>query len=117
MENQRAAKAAVAVILYAEISKVAPIENLRLLPDGWSVDYASTVTKDQKLAADSVIRSLDTEAALQIQAVYEKRMIERPSIGDQLDAIWKGGEAMEAMRARLLKVKSDNPLPKVDGGK
>lgn len=34
------------------------------------------------------------------------RRTEYPSIADQLDALWKGGEAAEAMRQRVLAVKA-----------
>ncbi|MXP24807.1 hypothetical protein GRI39_01940 [Altererythrobacter indicus] len=32
-----------------------------------------------------------------------------PSIGDQLDALWKGGEALEEMQARVMAVKAQFP--------
>ena len=34
-----------------------------------------------------------------------------PPIGDQLDALWKGGDAQAAMKVLVDKVKSDNPKP------
>lgn len=34
-----------------------------------------------------------------------------PAIGDQLDAIWKGGTDADEMRASVRKVKSDYPKP------
>lgn len=34
-----------------------------------------------------------------------------PPIGDQLDALWKGGDAESAMKVIIDKVKSDNPKP------
>ena len=34
-----------------------------------------------------------------------------PEIGDQLDALWKGGDAQAAMKVIVDKVKSDNPKP------
>ena len=34
-----------------------------------------------------------------------------PPIGDQLDALWKGGDAEAAMKVIVDKVKSDNPKP------
>ena len=43
---------------------------------------------------------------------YDKmRLLAYPSIGDQLDAIWKGGAAMEAMRVQIEAVKSKFPKP------
>ena len=39
----------------------------------------------------------------------EKRRRSYPPIGDQLDAMWKGGDDAEAMKVIIDKVKSDNP--------
>ena len=39
----------------------------------------------------------------------EKRAAEYPSLSDQLDALWKGGAALEEMRQRILDVKSKYP--------
>lgn len=38
-----------------------------------------------------------------------------PSLADQLDAIWKGGQAMETMRAKVLEVKQRFPKPSDSG--
>jgi len=42
-------------------------------------------------------------------AYKEKRKVSYPPIGDQLDALWKGGEEADAMKAIVNKVKTDNP--------
>lgn len=43
---------------------------------------------------------------------YAKRRKESyPSIEDQLDAIWKGGAEMEAMRKNIAAVKARFPKP------
>jgi hypothetical protein len=39
----------------------------------------------------------------------EKRRLEYPSIGDQLDALWKGGEAAAEMLARVQAIKNKYP--------
>ena len=39
----------------------------------------------------------------------EKRLRSYPPIGDQLDALWKGGDDAAAMKVIVDKVKSDNP--------
>lgn len=39
------------------------------------------------------------------------RAAEYPSIGDQLDAFWKGGEAAAAMLAQVQAVKNKYPKP------
>lgn len=44
---------------------------------------------------------------------YAKRRKEAyPSIGDQLDALWKGGAELDVMRKRVLGVKARFPKPK-----
>lgn len=40
---------------------------------------------------------------------HQARRREYPDIRDQLDAIWKGGEAMEAMRQQVMAVKAKHP--------
>jgi len=42
---------------------------------------------------------------------YAKRRAEYPALGEQLDALWKGGDAAAAMAARILEVKSKYPKP------
>lgn len=43
------------------------------------------------------------------KAYWQKRGPEYPKLEDQLDAIWKGGEAMEEMRRRVMAVKEKYP--------
>jgi hypothetical protein len=40
---------------------------------------------------------------------YAKRRAEYPSLGDQLDAIWKGGDAQTAMQAQIAAIKAKYP--------
>jgi hypothetical protein len=40
-----------------------------------------------------------------------ERAIEYPSIGDQLDALWKGGDAAAEMLAKIQAVKTKYPKP------
>jgi hypothetical protein len=42
---------------------------------------------------------------------YAKRRAEYPSLADQLDALWKGGEAAAAMTAKIAEVKAKYPKP------
>jgi hypothetical protein len=42
---------------------------------------------------------------------YAKRRAEYPSIGDQLDAFWKGGDAEAEMLAKIQAVKNKYPKP------
>jgi hypothetical protein len=41
----------------------------------------------------------------------QKRQLEYPSIGDQLDAIWKGGTDADTMKALIQQVKDKYPKP------
>ena len=45
------------------------------------------------------------------KAYIAKRIAEYPSIGDQLDALWKGGDAAEEMLAKVQAVKTKYPKP------
>jgi hypothetical protein len=40
-----------------------------------------------------------------------ERLIEYPPIGDQLDALWKGGDAATAMLAKVQEIKAKYPKP------
>ena len=42
---------------------------------------------------------------------HELRAAAYPPIGDQLDAMWKGGEAEAAMKQLILDVKAEFPKP------
>ena len=73
--------------------------------DYWVVDAdKETVTYD-KSTADS------DDAAIAAVAYKAVRRAAYPEIGDQLDAIWKGGDDQEAMKVIVDRVKSDNPKP------
>jgi len=49
------------------------------------------------------------EAYAQAHSYIAKRQAEYPPIGDQLDALWKGGEAAAEMLAKVQAVKSKFP--------
>ena len=51
------------------------------------------------------------EAAEAKVAYRELRRVAYPPMGDQLDALWKGGQAQEEMKATIDKVKADYPKP------
>lgn len=40
---------------------------------------------------------------------YAKRRAEYPALGEQMDALWKGGPALEAMKEKILEVKNKYP--------
>lgn len=47
----------------------------------------------------------------EIPDYYAKRRAEYPALGEQLDAMWKGGDAMTAMQAKIQAVKQKYPKP------
>ena len=49
------------------------------------------------------------QAYVDAHAYIEKRQSEYPSIGDQLDALWKGGDAQTEMLAKVMAVKAKYP--------
>ena len=49
------------------------------------------------------------QAYVDAHAYIAKRQAEYPSIGDQLDALWKGGDAQAEMLAKVLAVKTKFP--------
>jgi len=49
------------------------------------------------------------QAAFEALSYGEKRQSEYPSIGDQLDALWKGGQAATNMLALVQAVKAKYP--------
>jgi len=59
-----------------------------------------TITQD--IPKDEIVRP-------DIPDYYAKRRAEYPSIGDQLDAFWKGGDAAAAMLAKIQVVKDKYP--------
>lgn len=50
-------------------------------------------------------------AQYEAQEYARKRVTEYPPIGDQLDALWKGGEAAAEMLAKVQAVKAKYPKP------
>ena len=50
-------------------------------------------------------------AYVSANAYKAQRASEYPSIGDQLDALWKGGEAAAEMLAKVQAVKTKYPKP------
>ena len=47
----------------------------------------------------------------EIPDYYAKRRAEYPTLGDQMDEQWKGGDAAEAMHQKILAVKAKYPKP------
>jgi hypothetical protein len=69
--------------------------------DAVSLGYAALVANtraEQRVAMEQVLYK-------------QKRATEYPAIGDQLDALWKGGEAAAEMLAKVQAVKAKYPKP------
>jgi len=49
------------------------------------------------------------QAYIDAHSYIAKRQSEYPSIGDQLDALWKGGDAQTEMLAKVMAVKAKYP--------
>lgn len=49
------------------------------------------------------------QAYIDAHAYIAKRVTEYPAIGDQLDALWKGGDAQTEMLAKVMAVKAKYP--------
>jgi len=64
-----------------------------------------------KQPSDALITSnLEKFHAYNLAQEYShKRAMEYPSIGDQLDALWKGGQAKADMELLIQAVKTNNP--------
>jgi hypothetical protein len=51
-----------------------------------------------------------SEEELREDGVYsESRALEYPPMKEQLDALWKGGDAQEAMRQKIIAIKDKYP--------
>jgi hypothetical protein len=85
-------KATAIITLYSNVAKV---ENNEIAydADGNEVSYDKAAV----------------EAYVQAHSYISKRQAEYPPIGDQLDALWKGGEAAAEMLAKVQAVKAKYP--------
>ena len=80
--------------------------------------YPSVVTVQGDIAYDqngSVVEydMQSVQAYVDAHEYIEKRRQEYPPIGDQLDALWKGGSAAETMLSQVMAVKAK--YPKTEG--
>ena len=77
--------------------------------------YESIVWKDDSYTLPSKEVVMAEVARLETQYIrnqYQRdRAPEYPPIGDQLDALWKGGDAAEEMLAKVQAVKAKYPKP------
>lgn len=73
-----------------------------LLPEG----SVCITDEDARMAVEEI-----SQAAFDAMSYAEKRLVSYPPIGEQLDALWKGGDAAADMLARIQAVKLEYPKP------
>ena len=73
--------------------------------DAWDEDGAVVILDEAKIASEMTKLQLAYDGL----AYSRARAKMYPPIGDQLDALWKGGDDAAAMKVIIDKVKSDNP--------
>jgi hypothetical protein len=77
--------------------------------------YPNVITVDDGAGAfdkDGNQVTIDIDAVnawVDPEAYVAKRQLEYPTIGDQLDALWKGGDAQTEMLAKVMAVKAKYP--------
>lgn len=73
-------------------------------------DFNFADDNQKQNALNKLIAETSRLDSLEKQLEYrQKRKFEYPSIGDQLDALWKGGEAAAEMLAKVQAVKTKYP--------
>lgn len=89
-----------------------------LLPAGSIDTTAPTIPEGKKAkwngewVLEDIPQLESTPEQNQVELTYvEKRALEYPPIGDQLDALWKGGDAAAEMLAIVQAVKAKYPKP------
>jgi hypothetical protein len=77
--------------------------------------YEGLIWKDltiPKPSQQEIEEELERLSLERTRTLYQrKRTPEYPSIGDQLDALWKGGDAAAEMLAKVQAVKNKYPKP------
>ena len=71
-----------------------------------------TIRGDDAFDADGNPVTYDetaVQAYIDAHSYIAKRQSEYPTIGDQLDALWKGGDAQTEMLAKVMAVKAKYP--------
>lgn len=83
--------------------------------DEFEKGYEYNLVNGQVVKGNQVVK--DEQEILRMEEEYnsiiyqQQRASEYPPIGDQLDALWKGGDAAEEMLARVQAVKTKYPKP------
>ena len=96
--------------LVAEVlSSLRPLSQYAVGSDG-SINWIDTVqTQPTQSEIDAEIIRLQSQ--YDTNEYQRKRAAEYPPIGDQLDALWKGGDAAAEMLTKVQAVKTKYPKP------
>jgi hypothetical protein len=90
------------------------VEAAALLRPGtaWNYDDIHGLVQAEDVTPRVSVPTMDElQALMALHQYYESRAKEYPPITDQLDAIMKGGTALEEMRQRCMTVKAKYPKP------
>lgn len=92
---------------WQEAREITPVLNGSVATQAWEiVEKYSAEEKAAKIAENQAA------AAARAATEYQRqRAAEYPPIGDQLDALWKGGDAAAEMLAKVQAVKAKYPKP------
>jgi hypothetical protein len=92
---------------FQEAREITPVLNGAVATQAWEiVEKYSAEEKAAKLTEKAA-----REAQLAATEYQRQRAAEYPPIGDQLDALWKGGDAAAVMLAQVQAVKAKYPKP------
>jgi hypothetical protein len=92
---------------FQEPREITPVLNGAVATQAWEIVEKYTAEERATKEAEKVAAATKAEA---IKYQYQ-RAAEYPPIGDQLDALWKGGDAAAAMLAQVQAVKAKYPKP------
>ena len=91
------------------LSSLRPLSQYAVGSDG-SINWIDTVqTQPTQSEIDAEIIRLQSQ--YDTNEYQRKRAAEYPPIGDQLDALWKGGDAAAEMLTKVQAVKTKYPKP------
>lgn len=100
------------MILIQAIKNLKPNSEWVLNGDSYNdLQWLSADTKPTKKQIDAEIKKIET--SIKLNEYKQKRQQEYPSIGDQLDSLFKAGVFPEEMAAQIQTVKDKYPKPEV----
>lgn len=79
----------------------------------WAALTPKTRTINDPMTGESMTVPIDKSEVVRpdVPDYYAKRRAEYPPIGEQMDAMWKGGEAMADMLFKIQEIKDKYPKP------